>query len=537
MGDDILLLSENISRRTEPILRPRSTAAKHEHCLEALQRTSWGGTASRPAPAPSRTRSLLPSLRKYVLQRAVPLTIAADPPRSIPRIARILLLLLVPLGAGQSIPAGVGVAMAQAPVDRVALAAELRSELDALLAAWYPRTVDAEYGGFLSRFDHAWSPEERQEKMIVTQARHVWTTARAAEFFPGEDRFLTLAAHGFAYLREVLWDEEHGGFFWLVRRDGTPLPDGPERILKQAYGNAFGIYALAAYYEVSEDPGALALAQQAFRWLDEHAHDPVHGGYFQFLERDGTPLRAGHDGTPPKDQNSSIHLLEAFTELYRVWPDPVLGSRLAELLMLIRDVQTVPPGHLTLFSTANWTPVSFRDSAEAVREANHHLDHVSFGHDVETAYLMLEAAEVLGLETDTTLLAGKRMVDHALRNGWDEEAGGFFDAGYYLPDEPGITIVRHTKNWWAQAEGLNTLLLLADRFPDDPLRYEERFLELWRYIDGNLIDHEHGGWFDGGLDRAPANLLRPKAHIWKAAYHDGRALMNVIRRLEGTVSH
>ena len=366
-----------------------------------------------------------------------------------PRIPGSRLLLLLLLGLGLLAGARPAIAAAQESLDRAALASQLRAELHALLDAWYPRTVDAEYGGFLSRFDHAWNPEERQEKMIVTQARHVWTTARAAEFLPEDDHLLPLAAHGFTYLRDVLWDEEYGGFLWLVARDGTPLPDARTRILKQAYGNAFGIYALAAYHEVSGDPEALALAQRAFRWLDEHAHDPVHGGYFQFLERDGTPLRDGLDGTPPKDQNSSIHLLEAFTELYRVWPDPVLRTRLAELLTLIRDVQTVAPGHLTLFSNADWTPVSFRDSAEAVREANHHLDHVSFGHDVETAYLMLEAAEALGLDTDTTLLAGKRMVDHALRTGWDDDAGGFFDAGYYLPREPGITIVRHTKNWWA----------------------------------------------------------------------------------------
>jgi mannobiose 2-epimerase len=421
---------------------------------------------------------------------------------------------------------------AQDPADRTALAAEMRAALADLLDAWYPRTVDREHGGFLSRFDHQWRPQEPQEKMIVTQARHVWTTARAAEFFPGDERFLPLAAHGFVFLRDVMWDAEQGGFFWLVDREGTPLPDGNGRIIKQAYGNAFGLYALAAYHDVARDPQALRLAQEAFRWLDGHAHDPLHGGYFQFLERDGTPLREGYGDTPPKDQNSSIHLLEAFTELYRVWPDSVLRGRLVEMLRLIRDVQTVPPGTLTLFSAADWTPVSYRDSAQAVREAHHHLDHVSFGHDVETAYLMLEAAEALGLDPDTTLRAGKRMVDHALRTGWDDAAGGLYDAGYYFPDRPDITIVRDTKNWWAQAEGLNTLLLMADHFPDDSLRYEEKFRTLWRYVDGNLIDHEHGGWYEGGLDKEPANRLRPKAHIWKAAYHDSRALMNVIRRLE-----
>jgi mannobiose 2-epimerase len=417
---------------------------------------------------------------------------------------------------------------------RASLAAEMRAALTDLLDAWYPRTVDGEHGGFLSRFDHQWHPQEPQEKMIVTQARHVWTTARAAQFLPDDERFLPMAAHGFAFLRDVMWDADHGGFFWLVSRDGTPRPGQDGQLMKQAYGNAFGIYALAAYYDVSRDPEALRLAQEAFRWLDGHAHDPLHGGYFQFLQRDGTPLREGYGDTPPKDQNSSIHLLEAFTELYLVWPDTVLRSRLAELLSLIRDTQTVEPGYLTLFSTADWRPVSYRDSAAAVREAHHHLDHVSFGHDVETAYLMLEAAEALGLDPDTTLRAGKRMVDHALRTGWDDSAGGFHDAGYYFPDRAGITIVRDTKNWWAQAEGLNTLLLMADHFPDDPLRYEEKFRTLWRYVDGNLIDHEHGGWYEGGLDRDPENRLRPKAHIWKAAYHDSRALMNVIRRLESS---
>ena len=444
-----------------------------------------------------------------------------------PRRAGLLLLLgLLPDGLA---PAA---ASAQEAFDRAALAAEARAALVDLLDAWYPRTVDREHGGFLSRFDHRWRPQEPQEKMIVTQARHVWTTARAAQFLPDDERFLPLAAHGFAFLRDVMWDAEQGGVHWLVSREGTPRPDGNGRLLKQAYGNAFGIYALAAYHDASGDPEALRLAQEAFRWLDRHAHDPRHGGYFQFLQRDGTPLREGYGTTPPKDQNSSIHLLEAFTELYRVWPDSVLRSRLAEMLTLIRDTQTVAPGTLTLFSTADWRPVSYRDSAAAVREAHHHLDHVSFGHDVETAYLMLEAAEALGLDPDTTLLAGKRMVDHALRTGWDDSVGGFHDAGYYFPDRPGMTIVRDTKNWWAQAEGLNTLLLMADHFPDDPLRYEERFRTLWRYIDLNLIDHEHGGWYEGGLDRDPDNRLRPKAHIWKAAYHDSRALMNVVRRLE-----
>ena len=124
------------------------------------------------------------------------------------------------------------------------------------------------------------------------------------------------------------------------------------------------------------------------------------------------------------------------------------------------------------------------------------------------------------------------MTDHALRNGWDASVGGFYDEGYYLKDKPGITITYDTKNWWAQAEGLNTLLLMADRYPADSLRYEDRFFQQWSYIDRYLIDRRYGGWYVGGLDKEPHARTALKGQIWKAAYHDGRALMNVVRRLE-----
>ncbi|HET7457456.1 MAG TPA: AGE family epimerase/isomerase, partial [Gemmatimonadaceae bacterium] len=423
---------------------------------------------------------------------------------------------------------------------RLALAANVRRTLrDETLGPWYPRAVDRASGGFLSQFDFAWNATGPQDKMIVTQARHVWTTARAAQFYGGDrgpdSAYLAESAHGFRFLRDRMWDRQYGGFHWLVTRDGTPKTDAGSREIKQAYGVAFGIYALAGYYDVSHDSAALRLAQDAFRWLDAHAHDPVHRGYFNYMERDGTPLRAGWAKDPPKDQNSSIHVMEALTELYRVWPDPVVRDRLSEMLALIRDTIVVPPGTLTQFSTAEWVPVSWRDSSEAARKADRYFhDHVSFGHDIETAYLMMEASEALGFEHDTTTLrAAKRMVDHSVRYGFDDAAGGFYEAGYYFKDRPTtLAIVNDTKNWWAQAEGLNTLLIFADLYPNDPLRYGEKFRKQWAYIQANVVDHEHGGWYQGGIDKEPAQRTNLKGQIWKAAYHDGRALMNVARRLE-----
>ena len=161
------------------------------------------------------------------------------------------------------------------------------------------------------------------------------------------------------------------------------------------------------------------------------------------------------------------------------------------------------------------------------------LDHVSFGHDVETAYLMLEASEALGNHNDAkTLAVGKKMVDHALHNGWDEKLGGFYDEGYYFKDKPGITIINKSKNWWAQAEGLNTLLMLSDFYPDDAMQYYRHFTKLWQYVQTYMIDHTYGDWYEEGLDNEPQRKTALKAHIWKGTYHNFRALRNCIERIE-----
>ena len=163
------------------------------------------------------------------------------------------------------------------------------------------------------------------------------------------------------------------------------------------------------YYQLTHDTAALALAKKAFYWLEDHSHDSLHKGYFQHLQRDGTPIQRTSN-TPAfaetgyKDQNSSIHLLEALTELYEVWKDPLVRERLQEMLFLIRDTIITPRGNLTLFFQWDWTPVSIQDSSRDYILHHHNLDYVSFGHDVETAYLMLEASQTLGFKNDTVTL-------------------------------------------------------------------------------------------------------------------------------------
>lgn len=401
-----------------------------------------------------------------------------------------------------------------------------------LIDLYYPRNIDSVYGGYLSSFSYDIKPVGEQDKMIVTQARHIWSTAKAGMFY-SDTSYIAMARHGFYFLRDKMWDKQYGGFYNLVTRDGTP-----KSTIKEAYGNAFAIYGLAAYYECSKDTAALNLAKTAFQWLEQHSHDAQYKGYFQHLKRDGTPVIRTSDVASTsdigyKDQNSSIHLLEAFTELYRVWPDPIVKTRLQEMLFLIRDKMVTSKGFLQLFFRTDWTPVSFRNKTEDEILKHRYLDHVSFGHDVETAYLMQEATEALGNKQDViTLRVGKKMVDHALKNGWDNNLGGFYDEGYYFKNKPGCTIINKSKNWWAQAEALNTLLIMSQLYPTDTMNYRQHFIKEWSYAQTYLLDHEHGDWYEEGLDNEPERKTAQKAHIWKGTYHVFRALSNCIKRIE-----
>ena len=407
-----------------------------------------------------------------------------------------------------------------------------------LLEKWYPMAVDNEDGGFYSDITYDFQMGENQDKMIVTQARHVWVNSVAAMRYSRERGYLKYATHGFEFLRDKMWDQKHGGFYTLVTKKGERIPRENEE--KTAYGNAFAIYGLSAYYEASGNEEALDLAKKTFYWLEEHSHDSIYKGYYQSLALDGTPIRRTADFPSTseagyKDQNSSIHLLEALTELYHVWPDALVKTRLEELFLLVRDTIVNEDHYMNLFFTKDWKPVTFNATSRENIKKHYYLDHVSFGHDVETAYLLLEASEALGrTDTEITLKKGKAMVDHSLATGFDNDLGGFYDGGYYFEGADTLEIVNDDKNWWSQAEGLNTLLLMQSYFPEDELHYRGYFDKLLKYVQTYIMDTEHGGWYEWGIDKRPETKTALKGQIWKATYHNYRALINCIDRLEGT---
>ena len=390
-----------------------------------------------------------------------------------------------------------------------------------VLGVWFPRCVDQTRGGFDSAFARDWSKTNEPEAFVVFQSRMTWICATVAMRRPDlRERYLKYARHGLDFLRTGMRDAQSGGPFWELAPDGSPGAGGQ----KHLYGIAFFIYGAAAAYDATRDPQALDLALSAFRWLDSHAHDEANGGYHEALARDGTPLAsdASPQIVPPKfpdggfpigykTMNAHIHLLEALTELYLVSKDPAARQRLEEVLAIVRDRISTEPGCLNQFFTPDWRPVPDLDS---------------FGHDIETGFLMMEACDALGRADDAkTLRVARRLVDHALAWGWDERHGGFYDAG------PALDPARdRRKTWWVQFEGLNALLLMHEHFGRQTQTYWNAFVKTWRFITDHMADAQSGGFYDH-VEEDGTVTDHAKAHNWKAAYHDGRALLNTADQL------
>jgi mannobiose 2-epimerase len=351
-----------------------------------------------------------------------------------------------------------------------------------------------------------------------------WTAAAFAEY-EGARRaeYLEYARHGLAFLDDVMRDKKYGGFHWILDARGALDPGlGTE---KHVYGTSFVMYAASKVRLVGGDDRALKVARDAFDWLEEHAHDKEHGGYFEALRRDGTPIVDVDPASPDrttdrlgirygyKTMNSHIHMLEALAELAKVDDRPVVKQRLREVFLVVRDRIAAEPGILNLYLTRDWKVIP---------------SHDSYGHDVETAYLLVEAAEVLGMPTDeATWKVARSLVDHALDGGWDEQFGGFYDKGEVATNKA----FDLTKVWWTEAEGLNALLLMDAKFGRQTDRYHRAFLKQWDFIRTHMLDPRFGGWFpeterDGSL-RGDGS----KASPWKANYHTSRALMNVARMI------
>jgi len=434
------------------------------------------------------------------------------------------------LAASAIIVAAVATQVASAQVPQLQEIERLHKKIDGLLreeltTKWYPRALDKNLGGFHQNFARDWSARPDDNRFLVYQSRMTWTAAAFARYSkPHREEYTGYALQGVAYLDRAMRDKQAGGFHWILGPDGQVDPQlGDE---KHIYGTAFALYAASVVHGVTKDELALKVARDAFDWIEQHAHDAEHGGYHEAQTREGKPILVRDDAAPLskrtdrlgvyygfKSMNSHIHLLEALAEFSRVDTSPLVKARLAEVHAIVRDRIAVDPGALNLYLTRDWRAVPAHDS---------------FGHDIETAYLLVDSAEAQGLHDDiATWGVAKRLVDHALDWGWDDEHGGFYDKGDVFAARAYDT----TKVWWTQAEGLNALLLMHRKYGSDTDRYWQAFLKQWSFIESHGLDPDHGGWY-GELTREGKRIGDgAKATPWKANYHTSRAMMNVATML------
>jgi len=406
-----------------------------------------------------------------------------------------------------------------AGLDYGSLLEEIETELRSNVGQWLPKAVD-DKGGFHQSFDRTWKrPKKDEPRFSVFQARMTWLASSYLAVEPRRKKELIgYAQHGLTQLSSSHWDSERGGFYDNVAKDGKPITEGIGAI-KSIYGNAFGVYALAAMYRATSDLFALDLAFEAFEWIDCFAHDDANGGYYNVVSVDGKQVSSidvpGIDETKTpgiKTMNTHIHLLEAFTELLRAAPHVVVRERVEELLAIVRDKIATSDGYLIEQLTEDWQPKS---------------KTTSFGHDVETAFLLIDSAEAIGLKNDAaTLKVARSLVDHALKFGWNEKLGALADAA----DLKGK--VTETKiKWWASAEALNAFLLMHELFGSETDQYWNAFVAQWGFIKNHHIDAENGGWYEL-IDGSGKPISTDKGSPWKEAYHETRSMMHVCSRLE-----
>lgn len=396
-------------------------------------------------------------------------------------------------------------------------AAEFRKELtENILPFWMRHTVDREHGGFYGRVSCDLKVDEEAPRAAVINGRILWTYSAAYRLL-GNPEYREMADHAYAYIVDKFWDKQYGGVYWLLDHLGNPISDR-----KQIYAQAFAIYGLAEYYRATGMAESLDRGQQLFRLIEEKSRDKAYGGYLEACGRDWGALDdlrlSAKDLNCPKSMNTHLHVMEAYTNLLRVWKDPELAARQKALLeVTMDDIVDGATGHFRLFFDRQWNSLT---------------DHISFGHDIEGSWLIYEAAEVLG---DPELFARARrlateMAFAVYEQGLDKDGSLFYEA-----NSKGV-FIDPNKHWWAQAEAVvgfyNAWQLSRD------VRFLEASRRAWEYIETHVVDRVHGEWhakltpagvpFTEKEDPSDACLVGP----WKCPYHNSRVCFEMMERLE-----
>lgn len=384
----------------------------------------------------------------------------------------------------------------------------MKAEARSILAFWEKYAPDPQ-DGFYGVVDAELKPHADARKHIVLNARLIWTFA-AAYCVLGEQSYKEMAQRAYDYVLSNFIDDEFGGAFWELNSDGTAYDT-----TKRTYGQAFVIYGLSEYYNAFNDKKALEQAIAVYRCLEEHVYDKQNKGYYEALTRDWkfeqgmqvsniNPYKSA-----TKTMNTHLHLLEAYTALYKVWPDAGLGDKLYEQIeIMIEKIVDHDTWHFKLFFDDQWNSLS---------------PVVSYGHDIEGSWLLWEAAEALGDDVlkERVKIVSLNMAQAVLKEGWHENGGIINES---MPEG----VIDPHRVWWVQAEAV------VGFFNAWQLTGEDKYLDaektIWEFVDKELIDYVNGGWFSFAVsDKRLANRIDG----WTCPYHNTRMCLELIQRLEG----
>lgn len=384
----------------------------------------------------------------------------------------------------------------------------MRSELENnILPFWMNKMEDNEEGGFYGQITGEDELKPEASKGAILNARILWTFSSAYRLLK-KPEYLETATRAKRYLIDRFYDPQYGGIYWELDYKGNPLDTK-----KQIYAIGFAIYGLSEYARATGDEEALAYAQQLFDVIEQHSFDSEQNGYVEALTRDWQPIGdmrlSDKDENEKKTMNTHLHILEPYTNLYRVWKDERLERQLRNLIEVfisrILDPQT---GHLNLFFEEDWTN-------------KYHI--VSYGHDIEASWLIHEAALVLG---DPALL--KRIEPIIIRIAQAADEGLNPDGSMIYENFLDKQKIDRELHWWVQAENVVGHINLYQHFGDTEAL--DTAVRCWEFIKTKLIDHEQGEWHWSLLSDGTVNRRDDKAGFWKCPYHNGRMCMEVIER-------
>ena len=378
-----------------------------------------------------------------------------------------------------------------------------------ILPFWIDKMVDHENGGFYGRIDGHGNLHADAEKGGILNARILWTFSAAYRVL-GKSEYLEMATRAKDYIIAHFIDREYGGTYWSLDYKGNP-----KDTKKQFYAIGFMIYGLSEYVRATGDKEALDYAIQLFECIEEHSLDVIYNGYIEACTREWGEIADMRlsvlDANYPKSQNTHLHIIEPYANLYRVWKDERLEKALRNMINIFTDKILNPEtNHLDLFFEKDWT-----------RGAGH-LE--SYGHDIECSWLMHEAALVLG---DAEVLKKVEeivpLVAKASEKGLNPDGSMIHEANLdtgHVDDD---------LHWWVQAEAVVGFYNIYQHFGDESAL--DKSLQCWQYIKDNLIDYKAGEWYWSRRPDGTLNLDDDKAGFWKCPYHNGRMCLEIIERI------